>query len=581
MNLVKKNTKFDLSFFTRPDTTDDKVITEVVERQVYRRIRYQNKPFDFDVKPGETWLDLGGNIGTFSCLALAKGAKKVISFEPETDNFNILKKNLELNGFDPARYTLHKKGVASKTGKTKLYLSKNDYNKYRHSIFPKSGRPYVEIDLVSITKVLNSNIDGVKIDIEGAEVEILEKVNNWKNVSKLVFEYSFDIFPSVARFKNIISNLKKHFKVVNHPKLPPGLKEYNFYPPAVVVYCLGSVNNPRRSSASLRRKSVTTGNGSSRSAPGSLAKSKKILVSKTAKKNIPQKNKYNYFPIPIHFKSHNLKKKDFQKIIAEKKQFYPESIDCSSDSTYTIITKPTFIYKADGKTPLAVFLKGGIVDPTLLKIGREYNMYTRTTTFRPKLSGKDGFRMNAEGRRMMMGKPVKSGLVGFSDPTVFHPCRITSLYKLHREYFDSQSIHLLRYLSNEFKKFAPDHYKRQKKFLDTEVNPKMILDGTVFTTITVNDTFKTRSHRDSGDFNTGLGNLVVFNQNGEKTWSGGEFLLPEYKLGFDVQEGDILFVDVHEVHCNNPVIGKGRISVISYVREKIATRCKDFKPNFT
>jgi hypothetical protein len=82
-------------------------------------------------------------------------------------------------------------------------------------------------------------------------------------------------------------------------------------------------------------------------------------------------------------------------------------------------------------------------------------------------------------------------------------------------------------------------------------------------------------HTDKGDDEEGFGNLVVL-ERGEYT--GGETCFPQYGLGVDVREGDVLFMDVHEVHGNlpmksvKPAEGEKeaiRLSVVCYLRKKI------------
>ena len=104
----------------RKNTTDIKVIKEVLETRVYHKTT-RDKDFTFDVEKGEKWLDLGGNIGTFAIYALTKGAKKVISYEPEKDNFEILSKNM-LENFPKSKYSIVESAVGTISGKTNLYL---------------------------------------------------------------------------------------------------------------------------------------------------------------------------------------------------------------------------------------------------------------------------------------------------------------------------------------------------------------------------------------------------------------------------------------------------------------------------
>jgi FkbM family methyltransferase len=219
-----------LSFSIRPDTTDIKVIDEVIKRNVY-----EHKKFGFLIADAPVWLDLGGNIGTFTCLAASKGLQ-VFTFEPEPDNYTLLHENLKNNRLTA---NVFKEGVvAGPDGSLDLYLCKGDYNKYRHTIFKIRGREKITIQVRNFKKLMNEvKPNGIKIDIEGAEIELLESIKIWpKFVTHIVFEYSFDIDPSIKRFKNIVDSLATQFSV-HHRKVDFTAEKWNFYPQAILVYC--------------------------------------------------------------------------------------------------------------------------------------------------------------------------------------------------------------------------------------------------------------------------------------------------------------------------------------------------------
>jgi len=226
-----------MEFETRPNTTDQKVIEEVITKNSYER-----KKDKFFLKDAPIWLDLGGNIGTFTCKACNEGCKKVITFEPENENYKLLLKNIEKNNFMEKVIPIQA-GVIAKENVSELdlYICKGDYNKYRHTIFKKKGRSTMTIKVQNFKKVLKKyKPNGVKLDIEGAEIEILEsmKPEDWPDhVTHLVFEYSFDVDPSIKRFKNIIDNLKSHFSFVHHRKMHWDQEEYKFWPPATLIFC--------------------------------------------------------------------------------------------------------------------------------------------------------------------------------------------------------------------------------------------------------------------------------------------------------------------------------------------------------
>ena len=80
------------------------------------------------------------------------------------------------------------------------------------------------------------------MDIEGAEIDLLEYLTaadyRKAGVKKLVYEYSFDIDPSIPRFMKIINQLKKYFTTVHFTKVNPNEAEYRHFPAATMVYCM-------------------------------------------------------------------------------------------------------------------------------------------------------------------------------------------------------------------------------------------------------------------------------------------------------------------------------------------------------
>ena len=86
----------------------------------------------------------------------------------------------------------------------------------------------------------NLDIEGVKLDIQGSEMDILENVKNWNKVTQIVFEWDFGIDKNVSRLLKVLNKLKKmKFKVsptVSMEKLRE-IKEWTWWPSGVLVYC--------------------------------------------------------------------------------------------------------------------------------------------------------------------------------------------------------------------------------------------------------------------------------------------------------------------------------------------------------
>ena len=52
-------------------------------------------------------------------------------------------------------------------------------------------------------------------------------------------------------------------------------------------------------------------------------------------------------------------------------------------------------------------------------------------------------------------------------------------------------------------------------------------------------------------------------------YTGGELCFPEYQMGCNVEQGDLLIFNPHIIHCNNKLEGEGRMSMVFYLREKM------------
>jgi len=242
-----------------------------------------------------------------------------------------------------------------------------------------------------------------------------------------------------------------------------------------------------------------------------------------------------------------------------------------SDNEYIIFNESIKVEDQDGNL-LAVFVKQAIQDPELIRIGRDLKRFKKSSSSRGMAMGvrpKD-MKVNSYGNRYAMPerKGVSVAAIGFMENLGIYKCRQTMFYRKEKDFFTEDVMKLLNFVSAMFEKHAPEHFARQHAFVES-INQNMRLGDTVFTTVTVNTDFRTCTHTDKGDFPEGFGNLLVFKVG---DFSGGELLLPEFKIGFHMEEGDLLLFNVHEIHCNNPIKGKGRVSMVNYARKGIR-RC--------
>jgi len=188
------------------------------------------------VKPQDTVLDLGANIGYFTLLAarLVGKSGKVFSFEPEPTNFNYLKKNIEINGY--GNVTAENKAVSNTNGKTKLFICSYDsghhtINQYDGIEAYSRGKPseknFIEIDTVILDEFLKDKtekVNIVKIDIEGAETLAISGMRSiLKNNAKIkVFLEFFPILiekmghSSAKLIESLLEDFKFNIYVIGH-----------------------------------------------------------------------------------------------------------------------------------------------------------------------------------------------------------------------------------------------------------------------------------------------------------------------------------------------------------------------------
>ncbi len=222
------------------------------------------------------------------------------------------------------------------------------------------------------------------------------------------------------------------------------------------------------------------------------------------------------------------------------------------------------ILKPDG-SPLAVYLPGAISQelradayPILQSLKNSY------TSNRGLASGSK--RVQGASSRSY-ARAVDSAIIGAFDATgPKQYCRLTAW--TGREQGAWRGLWpLLRHIGELLAENVPDRYANQVRQAQA-TSPEWVIPGTPFTTVTVNHTYPTGVHKDKGDLDGGFSTLCF----------------PEYRLGVEMQDCDLLLMDAHAWHGNTQFIpepqrdkmghlvgdpGFERISVVSYFRTRM------------
>jgi FkbM family methyltransferase len=166
-------------------------------------------------KQGDIVVDIGAHMGRYTIISSKRvGANgKVVAIEAHPSNFEMLNSNIKLNQL--TNVTTLNYAVYSKETKIKLYLpdEESGYTMH-HSIMSnyvftkykdKTGDKFVEVSANTLDYLLQlkgiTDVNWVKIDVEGAEFEVLKGahnvLSNSKDISLLIEVHGKDTYEPI------------------------------------------------------------------------------------------------------------------------------------------------------------------------------------------------------------------------------------------------------------------------------------------------------------------------------------------------------------------------------------------------
>jgi FkbM family methyltransferase len=171
----------------------------------------------FRPKEGDIVVDIGAHIGKYTIIASKMvGSKgKVIAIEAHPVNYDILKQNIELNNLSNVialNYAVH-----SQETMVKLYEPGQEegftiYNTIMTDRIPLNNQKYIEVKANTLDSLLFENgtkeVNWIKIDVEGAEYEVLKGATNILSSSK-------DI-SLLIEIHNLSGNKKNFYEPIIH-----------------------------------------------------------------------------------------------------------------------------------------------------------------------------------------------------------------------------------------------------------------------------------------------------------------------------------------------------------------------------
>src|SRR5919112_1442169 len=194
--------KYNYEFYCRVNKDDFKIMT-IHEDDIIEH---------FTPKQGDIVVDIGAHIGLYTIISSKRVGTngKVVAIEADPGNFEMLNRNIKLNQLTnviPLNYAVY-----SKETKIKLYLPEveSGYTIY-NTIMSNRARTedkFVEVNANTLDYLLQlkgiMEVNWIKIDVEGAEFEVLKGASNVlsksKDIALLIEVHGLDNYRPILEF---------------------------------------------------------------------------------------------------------------------------------------------------------------------------------------------------------------------------------------------------------------------------------------------------------------------------------------------------------------------------------------------
>lgn len=124
------------------------------------------------LRPGDLFVDVGANVGSYTILGSAVAGARTLSFEPVPATYERLLKNIQLNGIG-SQVTALNKGVGREVGTLSFTAGLDTVN---HVVAGEdAGKSAVAVEVTTLDRELGTQVPVLmKVDVEGYETPVLE-----------------------------------------------------------------------------------------------------------------------------------------------------------------------------------------------------------------------------------------------------------------------------------------------------------------------------------------------------------------------------------------------------------------------
>jgi FkbM family methyltransferase len=196
--ITTKNPKYGYRFTY---AADDTFIGKWMAKGVYEEV--ESALWASLIRPDSIVLDIGACIGHYTLVAAGRvdpARGRVYAFEPQPETFELLDRNIALNGFGHAR-AIHA-AVGAEAGRVRVYRGPENWGGHEVYASPGcEGRESAEVELLAIDDFLEA--EGVvptivKMDVEGFEYHALRGMRRLLDDDAAPLTLLMEFFPAIA-----------------------------------------------------------------------------------------------------------------------------------------------------------------------------------------------------------------------------------------------------------------------------------------------------------------------------------------------------------------------------------------------
>jgi len=177
---------------------------------LYREIFVELEYYFETTKKHPYVIDCGSNIGvSILFFKTIYPEAKIVGFEPATDSFKLLKRNIEINGLTDV--TIHPFALGENEGRVKFFMEERPGGFVASTDRRRASEREETVEQVCLSNYIDRPVDLLKLDVEGAEREVLnDLVRNGclEKVNQMIIEYHHHLDEDEDHFSEFLEHLE-------------------------------------------------------------------------------------------------------------------------------------------------------------------------------------------------------------------------------------------------------------------------------------------------------------------------------------------------------------------------------------